>query len=292
MEFRHLRYFVVLAEELHYGRAAKRLSISQPPLSLNIKQLENHLGVVLFERTSKAVKLTPAGHSFRELALSLLAQAREGEERVKQVARGAVSRIRIGLVNSMLFRGLPEHLARFQEENARVEIVLNELNSAEQIEALVRNQIDLAFVHSERVPRDLKKALYLSEPFVCCLPSSHPAAAGNKVSLRELSSEPVVMFSRGASPDYYERILAVFAEQGLQPMVRHEVRHWLSVISLVSKNMGIALVPSALARAGIEGVKFLSIGPSKYRSDVYYLWNERHMPAELSALLEIIKATQ
>jgi DNA-binding transcriptional LysR family regulator len=288
MEFRHLRYFVVLADELHFGRAAKRLAISQPPLSLNIKQLETSLGVTLFERTSKAVKLTPAGLEFREIALALLAQAKQGEERVRQVAKGIGSRIRIGIVGSMLYRGLPERLAAFQKSHARVEIVLTELNSAEQIDALVRGQIDLGFVHTERVPRELKKALYLSEPFVCCLPSSHPAAGGKSVELSTLSEEPFVMFSREASPDYYERILALCAEQGLQPTITHQVRHWLSVISLVSKEMGVALVPMALAETGIGGVRFLPIGTSRFRSEVYSVWSERQMPSVLPSLIKAI----
>lgn len=288
MEFRHLRYFVVLADELHFGRAAKRLAISQPPLSLNIKQLETSLGAVLFERTSKAVKLTPAGLEFREIALRLLAQAKEGEERVRQIARGVGSRIRIGIVGSMMYRGLPERLAAFQKSHPRVEVVLTELNSAEQIDALIRGQIDLGFVHTERVPRELKKALYLSEPFVCCVPASHPAARRKSVELSTLSEDALVIFSRAASPDYYERILSLCVEQGLQPTVRHEVRHWLSVISLVSKKMGIALVPKALSEAGIDGVRFLPIGPSGFRSEVYSVWNERQMPSGLPNLIEAI----
>jgi DNA-binding transcriptional LysR family regulator len=292
MEFRHLRYFAVLADELHFGRAAKRLAISQPPLSLNIKQLESSLGVTLFERNSKMVKLTPAGLAFREAALRLLSEARQAEESVRQVAKGALSRIRIGLVGSMLFRGLPERLAAFQNTHPRVEIVLNELNSAEQVDALMRGQIDLGFAHTERVPRELKKELYLSEPFVCALPSGHHAARRKSIDPHTLSEEPFVLFARSASPDYYERILALCAEQGLQPRVKHEVRHWLSVVSLVSKRMGVALVPRALADAGITGVRFLPIPPSKYRSDVYCVWNERSMPSVLPTLLEAIRLPQ
>lgn len=286
MEFRHLRYFLVLADELHFGRAAKRLSISQPPLSFNIKQLETSLGVLLFERNTKGVKLTPAGLSFREAAVRLLADAREAEELVRNVAKGVVSRVRVGFVGSMLFRELPERLAEFQKQHPKIEVVLTELNSVEQVDALVRGQLDLGFVHTERIPPELSKAVYLSEPFVCCLPSRHPAARGRSVRLHTLSEEPFVMFSKGASPDYYERILALCAEQGFKPRIRHEVRHWLSVVSLVSKGTGIAVVPRALSKSGIAGVKFLPIGSSKFRSDVYCLWNERHMPTALPLLLD------
>lgn len=290
MEFRHLRYFVVLADELHFGRAAQRLSISQPPLSINIQQLEGSLGVTLFERNSKGVKLTPAGVAFREAALSLLAETEQAQDIVRQVAKGVLSRVRIGFVGSMLYRDMPERLTTFQKAQPRVEVVLTELNSAEQIDALLRGQIDLGFVHTERVPRELEKMLYRSEPFVCCVPEGHPATGEKMVMLNTLSEEPFVLFARDASPDYYDRILALCAEQGLQPRVRHEVRHWLSVVSLVSKGMGIALVPCALADSGIAGVRFLPIPQSRYVSDVYCVWNEREMPAVLPALLDTFRA--
>lgn len=289
MEFRHLRYFVVLADELHFGRAAKRLSISQPPLSLNIKQLEISLGVVLFERNSKGVKLTPAGLAFRESALRLLAEAEQAEETVRQVAKGVVSRVRIGFVGSMMYRGLPERLTAFQEAHPRVEILLTEFNSVAQIDALMREQIDLGFVHTDRVPRGLTRALYSSEPFVCCVPNGHAAARKKTMNLQSLADEPFVLFSRTASPDYYERVLALCAENGLQPRVRHEVRHWLSVISLVSKGMGVALVPRSLSAAGMSEVRFIPIPPSALRSEVYCVWNERHMPSILPALIEAIQ---
>lgn len=288
MEFRHLRYFLALAEELHFGRAARRLAISQPPLSLNIKQLEESLGVLLFERTSKTVKLTPAGMAFREVAQKLLTEAEQGRDAVRQIARGVRARIRIGIVGSMMYRGLPEQLAAFQRSHADVEIVLTELNSAEQIDALARRQIDLAFVHTDHVPRGLEKMLYVSEPFVCCVPAGHRLARRRIVELAALSGEPMVIFSRKASPDYYERILALCQEQGLQPAIRHEVRHWLSVISLVSKQMGVALVPRALHSTGIAGARFIAIPPSRYRSEVYCVWNGENMPAMLPALIKAI----
>ncbi len=278
----------MLAEELHFGRAAKRLAISQPPLSLNIQQLEASLGAALFERNSKSVKLTPAGLAFREIALRLLAEVQEGKEKVRQIAKGAGSRVRIGIVGSMLFRKLPERLTAFQKRHPDVDIVLSEGNSSEHVEALLRGQIDLAFVHTARIPREFNRALYASEPFVWCLPVNHRAAVADTIDIGLLSDEPLVMFSRGASPDYYQRILALCEEQGLQPTVRHEVRHWLSVVSLVSKGMGIALVPSALADAGMGGVKFFSIGASKYRSEVYAVWDERQMPAILPLLIEAL----
>ena len=244
---RHLRYFLVLADELHFGRAARRLHIAQPPLSFNIKQLEQTLGVQLLERNSHGVKLTPAGEVFRQSAARVLAETEAATQRARDVALGVTARVRIGFVGSMLFRGLPERLHAFQALHPQVQTELIELNSAQQLEAMARGSIDLGFVHTARVPPDLSRSLYMSEPFVACLPEAHPAGGGQGVDLAALASEPLVLFSRGASPDYYERVLTLSGQLGLQPRVRHEVRHWLSVVALVGKGMGWALVPQALA---------------------------------------------
>lgn len=288
MELRHLRYFVVLADELHFGRAAKRLHISQPPLSYNIKQLEAAVGVQLLERNSHGVKLTPAGEAFRRSSLQLLADAEQAQHRARDVAAGVTSRVRIGFVGSMLFRGLPEKLAAFTADNPQVQTELTELNSAEQLEAFGRGQIDLGFVHTPRLPSDLSKALYMSEPFVLCTPSAWPSRS--KATIQgQLAREPLVMFSRGASPDYYERVRNLCAQLGLEPQVRHEVRHWLSVLALVSKGMGYALVPQAMTDSGISGLRFGPLPDSPIRSDVYLVWNERKMPAILPLMISRLR---
>lgn len=281
MEFRHLRYFVVLAEELHFGRASKRLNISQPPLSFNIKQLEASLGVELFSRNSHGVRLTPAGEAFRKSALRVLAEAGAAAVQVREVAAGVTSRVRIGFVGSMLFRGLPERLAQFQTDHPRVQVALTELNSAEQLDALARGTIDVGFVHTDRIAGDLQHALYMSEPFVCCLPAGHAAAQSETLAAEQLKDVPLVLFSRGASPDYYERVVSLCNLIGWDPLVRHEVRHWLSVVALVRKGMGAALVPRALVDSGVSDVVFKTLPESPVRSDVHLVWRERHVPDAL-----------
>lgn len=281
MEFRHLRYFIVLAEELHFGRAARRLNISQPPLSFNIKQLEASLGVELLTRNSHGVRLTPAGEAFRQSALRVLAEAGAATVQAREVAAGVTSRVRIGFVGSMLFRGLPERLAEFRAEHPQVQVELTELNSAEQLEALARGSIDLGFVHTDRIAGDLQHALYMSEPFVCCLPAGHVAARGKALRPERLKDVPLVLFSRGASPDYYERVVSLCNLIGWDPLVRHEVRHWLSVVALVRKGMGAALVPRALMDSGVVDVVFKALPDSPVRSDVHLVWRERHVPEGL-----------
>lgn len=286
MELRHLRYFAVLAEELHFGRAARRLNITQPPLSFNIKQLEASMGITLLERNSHGVKLTPAGEAFRKSAREILDAADAATRRARDVAAAVTSRVRIGFVGSMLFRGLPEGLASFRRRHPDVQIELAELNSAEQLQAFGHDLIDLGFVHSERTGNELRRSLYMSEPFVCCVPVGHPAARARRLDAARVAGEPLVLFSRGASPDYYERVRGLSSRLGLDPMVRHEVRHWLSVVALVSRGMGIALVPKALAGCGVGNVRFIPLPETPVRSEVFMLWNERRMPAVLPSLTE------
>ena len=285
MELRHLRYFTVLAEELHFGRAARRLHLSQPPLSFNIKQLEASLGVQLLERNRHGVKLTPAGETFRRAALQVLADVDTAALRTRDVATGVTARVRIGFVGSMLFRGLPERLESFHAQHAGEQVELTELHSAEQVDAIAHGRIDLGFVHTQRVPANLRCERYMSEPFMACVPARHPASSATGWDAAHWRQTPLVLFSRGASPDYYERVLGLCTQLGLDPLVRHEVRHWLSVVALVAKGMGVALVPRALMDSGVAGVRFLPLPETGVLSEVHLLWNERQMPAVLPALV-------
>jgi DNA-binding transcriptional LysR family regulator len=272
MEFRHLRYFLVLAEELHFGRAARRLSISQPPLSLNIQQLEASVGAQLFERDSKGVRLTAAGRAFRESATALLAQAEEARLLAREIEAGAVGRLRVGFVGSMLYRGLPQRLREFQARYPGIQVALTELNSQEQIDGLLQGRLDAGFIHTGRVPDELATRLVHSEPFVCCMPEDHPLTVRRALKLTELRGDPFVLFSRKASPDYYTRIVDMCAAEGFYPQVRHEVRHWLSVVSLVSQGMGVAVVPAALQRSAMAGAAFRPLVGSTVPSEVYCAW--------------------
>lgn len=272
MEFRHLRYFLVLADELHYGRAAQRLAISQPPLSVNIQQLEESVGARLFDRDSKGVRLTAAGAAFRESAQALLAQAEQARMLAREIEGGAVGRLRVGFVGSALFHGLPEWLRTFQTSHPRIEVTLSELNSQEQLDALLHEELDLGFVHTQRVPDTVQTLRLRSEPFMCCLPQKHALAARKKVPLASLRDEPFVLFSRRASPDYYNRIIEMCGAHGFHPRLRYEVRHWLSVVSVVSQGMGVSLVPAPLQRAGVAGAVFRPLKEATLPSEIFAAW--------------------
>jgi DNA-binding transcriptional LysR family regulator len=272
VELRHLRYFAVLADELHFGRAAERLAISQPPLSVAIRQLEDTVGARLFERNSKQVRLTPAGQALRASARKLLRQAEEAALEAREVAAGSAGRLRIGFVGAMLYRGLPQALRAFQASHPAVRISLAELNSAEQITDLLHDRLDLGFMHTARLPQDLASRLLLTEPFVACLPTQHALARQRVLEVGALRDQPFVLFARAASPDYHERLLAICAQAGFLPEVRHEVRHWLAVVSMVAQGLGVALVPQAMQRSALKGAVFRPLDGVTAQSEAYGVW--------------------
>lgn len=278
MEFRHLRCFIALADELHFGRAARRLAMTQPPLSLNIRQLEADVGARLFERDSKGVRLTAAGMAFRPQAHALLARAEAARALARDVGAGATGLLRMGFVGSMLFRGLPDRLHRLQAAQPRLELVLHEMNSQEQIEALVNDEIDLGFIHTDRVPAPLCTRQVDAERFVACLPHLHRLAHERTLRLAQLADDPFVLFARSASPDYYARIIDMCHHAGFHPRVRHEVRHWLSVVTVVALGMGVAVVPAPLQRSGITGAVFVPLSgvaatARAFQSRVHCVWH-------------------
>lgn len=285
MELRLLRYFCVLAEELNFTRAAERLSISQPPLSVAIRQLEDSVGARLFERSSREVRLTAAGAALQASARRLLAQADEAATEARHVAEGSAGRLRVGFVGAMLYCGLPQALKAFQQQLPRVRCTLSEQNSAEQIQALSHGQLDLGFVHTGHLPADLDSRLLQTEPFVCCLPEQHPLASQSRIALPSLADEAFVLFARSVSPDYHERVLSICANAGFRPEIRHEVRHWLAAVSLVSQGLGIALVPEAMEGSKLGGAVFRPLAASTAHSEVRAAWRREPVNPLVAAFL-------
>lgn len=246
---RQLQYIVVLSEELHFGRAAERLNISQPPLSASIRQLEEDLGVALFERTSRQVRLTAAGRVFAERARRMLEDLQHGTALARAIAASPAGAVRVGFVPSMVFLGLPSILGAFTRACPGVQLELREMNSAAQLDALLEGRLELGFVHQFSLPGEdgLEGFRITRQPFVCCLPADHPLARRESVSLAELGREPLILFARERAPAFHDHVLGLFARAGSQPVVVHHIANWLTIMALVGHGMGVALVPNALA---------------------------------------------
>lgn len=290
MEFRHLRYFLALAEELHFGRAAQRLSISQPPLSLNIQQLEASVGARLFTRNSRGVQLTAAGQAFVPAARALLAQAGAAMREAREVAQGQAGELQIGFAGTLLYCGLPQVLQRFQASHPRLRLALRELSSSEQLAELVRDRLDVGFVHTPRVPPGFEQVLVASQPLVVCLPAEHALASKRQLTLSALQGQALVVVSRAVSPDYHERILAECELAGWLPPVVHELRHWLSVVALVAQGQGAALVPAALAQSALAGAAFVPLRGTPLRYDTRCLWRSGREQAALQDFVAAVRA--
>lgn len=290
MEFRHLRYFLVLAEELHFGRAARRLAISQPPLSTNIQQLESSVGARLFVRNSRGVRLTAAGQAFVPEARAVLDRAARALTQARDVAQGVSDTLRIGFAGTMLYRGLPQILRVFEQAApaAQVRVVLRELSSRDQLAELTQGRLDAGLVHSTRVPAEFSQVLVSSQPFVLCLPAGHRLARRRAVDLGELGAQPLALVSREVSPDYHESIVAACEDQGWAPAARHELQHWLSVVSLVAQGLAAALVPQALRQAGIAGAVFVPLKGQELRYHTHCLWRPQADRAALAAWVDAV----
>lgn len=295
MEFRHLRYFLVLAEELHFGRAARRLSISQPPLSLNIQQLEASVGARLFTRSSKQVALTAAGLAFVPAARALLDQSTQAANLARDVGRGMAGSLTIGFAGTLLYSGLPGILARFQAQHPLLRVVLKEMSSSEQLIELTHDRLDVGFVHTSRVPPELSQILVASQAFVGCLPAGHTLTQRAALPLRLLAGEPFAVVTRTVSPDYHDRILATCARAGFSPEIRFELQHWLSVVALVSRGMGVALVPQALQQSALPGAAFVPLADPQDKSlyETHCLWKtSRQSREDRTALTGFLDAVQ
>lgn len=290
MEFRHLRAFVALAEERHFGRAAQRLAMTQPPLSTAIQQLEATVGARLFERNSRGVALTAAGQALLPRARALLEQAAVAAQEARDVGLGLAGQLRIGFAGTVLYRGLPEVLRRFADAHPRLRLTLQELSSAEQLVELVHDRLDLGFVHTSRVPAGFSQIHVSSQPFVACLPAGHPLAeATPALPLQALRGEPFAIVTRAVSPDYHDRIVAACADAGFEPALRFELRHWLSLVSVIAQGLGVGLVPAALQQAGLPGVVFRPLVQPLAPYDTHCLWRTDRDLAALQAFLATVR---
>ncbi len=288
IELRQIRYFLALAEELNFGRAAAKCHVSQPPFSVAIQQLEAYLDAELVLRNSRQVSLTSAGHAFREKAVRLLAQASEAYDVAHGVARGLQGVLRIGFHGSMVFRGLDRLTRRLAEHAPLLTVELREMSSQNQVDALIAGQIDLGFGHSALVPSQLSFVTLFHEPLVACVPMHHPAAEHDPLDLRRLEHEAFILFQRAGSPAYFDRIIALCVDAGFTPQVRHQVSQWLTVVSMVAKGMGVAIVPQCLASTGI-GARFVGLTSDKASSPVQCMWLTANSKPDLHGLLEHVK---
>jgi len=256
VELRQLRYFIALAEEGHFGRAAERVFVVQQALSGSIRKLEDELGVRLFERTTRRVQLTPAGQEFLAGARQMLALLDQTTERARRTARGEVGRLAVGFVSGLAFGGLPEVVRTFRARFPDVAVELLELTAAEQEQALREGRIDIGFVLLPvRDPMLAREPLWRQE-LIVALPSGHPLATRDRVRIEDLRDEPFVFFPRHVRATYYDQVMAMATQAGFQPRIVQEAIEVPTLLSLVAAGVGAFLPIRFFARLALPGVTY------------------------------------
>lgn len=254
LELRHLRYFTAVARELSFSRAAQQLHIAQPPLSRQIRSLEEELGAELIDRSSRPLRLTPAGRFFQAQALQLLDRMAEVQAATARIAGGTRTWFGLGFVPSTLYGALPEVIRRFREAQPEVELSLFEMTTVQQIEALKSGRIDVGFGRLQIDDDAVVGELVREEPVVAALPTNHRLLRHKSVTLAKLAAEPLLLYPAKPRPSYADQVLEMFRSRGLTPVVALETNEVQTAIGLVVAGIGYALVPrsvQALDRAGV-----------------------------------------
>jgi DNA-binding transcriptional LysR family regulator len=279
MEFRHLKYFVAVAEEKHFTRAAERLGMAQPPISQQVHKLEHEVGAPLFRRLTRGVELTDAGHALYRDARKILDLVEQARARVQSAARGQTGSIRVGFASSVVFHPLiPEIVRSYRESHPQVTISPSEGNISALVEELMEERVDVAIIRqTSSVSERVKLVPLLDEKMVLVLPPAHRLSGSAGISLEEVAQEQLILFPRSIAPVLYDDVIAACQRAGFSPEIGQESTQVASAVSMVSAGFGITLVPDSIQHLHHSGVTYHEIaGPQPtaqivvaYRSDEY-----------------------
>lgn len=288
IEWRHLRYFMAVAEELHFGKAANRLFISQPGLSRQIKQLEEEMGTQLFERNNKTVSLTAAGAFFHTEVKLLTTEFEKIKLNTKLIGSGGIGKVNISYVGSAMQNVIPKLLLDTRRKYPELKFALQELDNAKQIEGLLSHKIDFGFVRLDRVHRDLKMAPVLTDTFSLVLPEQHPLSKRKFKSLTQVKEEPFILFEREYSSFYYDIVMSIFDAAEFSPIISHTTVHANTIFRLVENNFGISIIPSSLALGYNMKVKFIELKHIPQRTALSVVWNKKNKNPVLKNVLDLM----
>jgi DNA-binding transcriptional LysR family regulator len=290
MELRHLRYFVAVAEELHFRRAAERLNISQPPLSQQIQTLEAEVGVQLLLRDRRGVELTAAGQAFLTEARHTLGAADHAVATARRVAHGELGDLSVGFVGSTMYGRVPELLRAFREERGEVGIRLRELTSSEQMDALQARQIDIGFLRPPVAAAGITVETLFEEPIVVALPADHPLAGSPRVDARRLRDEAIVTLSAQDAPGIAAATDNLLAAAGVVPHVVQIVTEVPTAIGLVASGLGVTFVPESLMTLNRTGVVYRPLAGRRQTVRFAVAYRTRDQPPVVSAFLDLARA--
>lgn len=288
---RHLWLFLAVAEEQSFSRAAKRLGMSQPPLTEQIQILEHALKIKLFERSRQGAKLTPAGAAILPAVRKFAEQLGRLELAVLEAVSGQAGVLTIGAITNAMIDVLPPLIDRFKAEHPQITVTVREIDSAEAIPALESGDIDLAFARLEgNLGKNLRCVALTEDRLAVAIPRDHPLAACSRLTLANLADEPLVMSSRQVSPNYFDYLIGVCKANGLSPRVLHEVRSVTSQIAFVSCGQGVALVPASMKKLAPDNVILKPLTPKLSVVTTAAVWDSARTNPLVDALVALLAA--
>ncbi len=290
VELRHLRYFIAVAEELHFGRAAQRLNISQPPLSQQIQQLEQQIGARLFARTNRSVQLTAAGGQFLNDARHIMQSVTTAAEKAARLHRGEEGELRIGFTSSAPFiTAVSDALFGFRQRFPGVHIQMQEINTRQQLAPLNEGVLDLGVMRNTPLPESLEHQLMLREPLCAVVHRAHRLARHTTISITELAGEPFVFFDPQVGTALYAEILSLLNRYNVTPDIAQEVGEAMTVLGLVATGLGVSVLPASFRRVRLEDVSWITLSETDAWSEVWLVWSKRReMSAAISQMIQML----
>jgi DNA-binding transcriptional LysR family regulator len=293
VELRHLRYFVAVAEELNFTRAAERLYMAQPPLSTQIRGLEEELGVQLLERDKRHVHLTQAGRHFLDHARTILASVQSAKNEVKSAAAGEIGRLSVGFTaSSVLTSVLPAAIRKYRAAHPRVLMVMNEMTSPQQLDAIHRRTLDFGVLRKPNVgvPTGVTIEEWYCAPLVAAMPEQHVLTQGKGISIRQLKDVPLIVYPRDSGIGLYWKVLDLCSRAGFRPAAMQEARDASTMIGLVASGFGVAIVPDDTQCIRLPGVLYSQILDKDAVSSLYLGYRDADANPHLESLLRILRS--
>jgi DNA-binding transcriptional LysR family regulator len=291
MELRHLKYFVAVAEELHFGRAAGRLHIAQPPLSQQIMNLEEELGIKLFDRSKRTIRMTDAGAFFLKEAQQILAHVEQAAETARRVHRGQTGRLIVGFVGSVVHTFLPDGLRSFRERFPDVELVLQELNTAEQIRSLHAKRIDVGFLYQGARDSLLASQTLTQASLIAVLPRKHPLSGRKTLKINDLAREPFIANTRSSEPVVRDAFISLCHAAGFSPRIAQEASQVQTVLGLVASGLGTCLLPDYIKNIRRQGVRYIPLAGQVPSLKLAVVWRSENTSPLVRSFISVIQST-
>ncbi|MCU0567623.1 MAG: LysR family transcriptional regulator [Oculatellaceae cyanobacterium Prado106] len=289
MEIRHLRYFLAVAEELHFGRAATRLHIAQPSLTQQIQNLEAELGVPLLVRTKRRVELTEAGRLFQTEARLVMEHWTRAIQVVQQAGHGELGQLSLAYAGATMYRVLPRILQKFYAQYPRVNLTVNETSTEQQLALFDQNLIQVGLLHPPIRREDIVYQTFFREPMILALSESHPLATEEKIDLKQLADESFILFQRSQGPWLHDQITSLCQQAGFTPRVVQETCPPNAVLGLVAAKIGVAFVAESLQLAARSGIVFRPIAAPPILLETAVAWSKTTDSPVLHRFVEVVR---